>query len=50
LAEHRRAVSQATQEQRLRSQFGERLRVLPYLFEPSIELPQLEQLAQGLGL
>jgi anion-transporting ArsA/GET3 family ATPase len=50
LAEHRRAVSQAAQEQRLRSEFGERLRVLPYLFEPSIELPQLEQLARGLGI
>lgn len=50
LAEHRRAVSQAAQEQRLRSEFGERLRVLPYLFEPSIELPQLERLARGLAI
>jgi anion-transporting ArsA/GET3 family ATPase len=50
LAEHRRSRSQLGQEQRLRSEFGERLRVLPYLFETSIELPQIERLAQGLGL
>ncbi len=50
LAEHRRAALQAAQEQRLRAEFGERLRVLPYLFAPSIELPQLELLAQRLGV
>ena len=49
LAEHRRARAQAAQEQRLRAEFGERLRVLPYLFQPSIELPQIELLAQGLA-
>ncbi|MGH2835164.1 MAG: ArsA family ATPase [Solirubrobacteraceae bacterium] len=48
LSEHRRAGLQALQEQRLRAQFGERLRVLPYLFEPSIGLPQLGLLAQEL--
>jgi hypothetical protein len=48
LAEHRRAGLQDAQEQRLRTEFGERLRVLPYLFERSIELPQLEQLATEL--
>jgi hypothetical protein len=45
LAEHRRAGLQNAQEQRLRAEFGERLRVLPHLFERSIELPQLERLA-----
>jgi anion-transporting ArsA/GET3 family ATPase len=48
LAEHRRAGLQDAQEQRLRTEFGERLRVLPYLFERSIELPQLERLAMEL--
>ena len=50
LAEHRRAQLHGAQQQRLRAEFGERLRVLPYLFEPSIELPQLELLAGELGL
>jgi anion-transporting ArsA/GET3 family ATPase len=50
LAEHRRAQLQDVQEQRLRAEVGERLRVLPHLFEPSIELPQLQQLSEGLGL
>jgi anion-transporting ArsA/GET3 family ATPase len=49
LAEHRRAGLQNQQEQRLRTEFGERLRVLPYLFERSIELPQLERLAMELA-
>jgi anion-transporting ArsA/GET3 family ATPase len=49
LAEHRRSRLQLVQEQRLRAEFGERLRLLPYLFEPSIELPQLERLAQELA-
>ena len=49
LAEHRRADLQDAQELRLRAEFGERLRVLPYLFERGIELPQLELLAQGLA-
>jgi anion-transporting ArsA/GET3 family ATPase len=48
LAEHRRSGLHDAQEQRLRVEFGERLRVLPYLFERGIELPQLELLAQGL--
>ena len=46
LAEHHRAALQAEQEERLREAFGERLLVLPFLFERSIELPQLERLAQ----
>jgi anion-transporting ArsA/GET3 family ATPase len=49
LAEYRRAGLHNEQEQRLRAEFGERLRVLPYLFERGIELPQLELLAQGLA-
>jgi anion-transporting ArsA/GET3 family ATPase len=48
LAEHRRAQAHAAQERRLRAEFGERLRVLPHLFEPSIELAQLELLAAEL--
>jgi anion-transporting ArsA/GET3 family ATPase len=50
LAEHRRALLQDAQEQRLRAEFGERLHVLPHLFEPSIELPQLQLLSEGLEL
>jgi anion-transporting ArsA/GET3 family ATPase len=50
LAEHRRAGLQAEHEQRLRAEFGERLRTLPYLFAPSIGLPQLELLAQELSV
>jgi anion-transporting ArsA/GET3 family ATPase len=50
LAEHRRALLQGVQEQRLRAEFGGRLRVLPHLFEPSVELPQLQLLSEGLGL
>ncbi len=49
LAEHRRATLQREQEQRLREQFADRLLVLPYLFEPSIGLPQLELLAEVLS-
>ena len=48
LAEHRRASLQGEQEQRLHAEFGERLRVLPFLFEASIELPQIEVLAREL--
>lgn len=48
LAEHRRATLQGLQEQRLRAEFGERLSVLPFLFAPSIALPQLELLAREL--
>jgi anion-transporting ArsA/GET3 family ATPase len=48
-AEHRRASLQQVQEQRLRAEFGERLQLLPYLFAPSIELPQLELLAAELA-
>jgi anion-transporting ArsA/GET3 family ATPase len=49
LAEHRRATLQRDQEQRLRESFADRLLVLPYLFERSIELPQLELLAEVLS-
>jgi anion-transporting ArsA/GET3 family ATPase len=49
LAEHDRAALQAEQERRLRKAFGERLLVLPFLFERSIGLPQLERLAQELA-
>jgi anion-transporting ArsA/GET3 family ATPase len=49
LAEHRRAILHHEQEQRLRSVFAERLLVLPYLFERSIGLPQLELLAEDLS-
>jgi len=48
LAEYRRATLQQQQEHRLRAAFGERLLVLPYLFEPSIGIPQLESLAEVL--
>jgi anion-transporting ArsA/GET3 family ATPase len=48
-AEHHRAELQDVQEQRLAAEFGERLRVLPYLFEPSLERPQLERLATELA-
>ncbi|MCL2417807.1 MAG: hypothetical protein FWD04_00825 [Conexibacteraceae bacterium] len=48
LSEHRRAAREREQEQRLREAFGERLLVLPFLFEPRIELPQLERLAREL--
>jgi anion-transporting ArsA/GET3 family ATPase len=48
LAEQHRAALQHEQELRLRDAFGDRLLVLPYLFERSIELPQLERLAQEL--
>ncbi len=49
LAGHRRANLQQEQEQRLRSAFAERLLVLPYLFERSIGLLQLELLAEDLS-
>jgi anion-transporting ArsA/GET3 family ATPase len=49
LAEHARATSQQGQEARLREAFGERLLVLPYLFERHIELPQIERLAEVLA-
>jgi anion-transporting ArsA/GET3 family ATPase len=49
LAEHRRASIQRVQEQRLRAEFGERLQLLPYLFTPNVELPQLELLAAELA-
>jgi anion-transporting ArsA/GET3 family ATPase len=49
LAEHHRAALQQLQERRLRAEFGERLQVLPYLFTPSVELPQLELLATELA-
>lgn len=49
LEEHRRTQLQGVQEQRLRAEFGARLRLLPYLFESSIELPQLELLARSLA-
>jgi anion-transporting ArsA/GET3 family ATPase len=48
LAEHERARREALQEQRLREAFGERLRALPFLFEPQLELPQVELLAREL--
>jgi anion-transporting ArsA/GET3 family ATPase len=49
LAEHRRAALHEQQEDRLRDAFAERLLILPYLFEPSIALPQLELLAEELS-
>jgi anion-transporting ArsA/GET3 family ATPase len=49
LAEHRRATLQGEQEQRLRDSFADRLVVLPYIFEPSIGIPQLERLAEVLS-
>ena len=49
LAEHRRATLQREQEQRLRESFADRLLVLPYMFEPSMGLPQLERLAEVLS-
>lgn len=48
LSEHQRARSHGEQERRLRAEFGERLLVLPHLFEPSIELEQLALLAAEL--
>jgi hypothetical protein len=49
LAEHTRATREREQERRLRDAFGERLRVLPDLFESRLELAQLELLAQELA-
>ena len=49
LAEHQRAGLHSEQEQRLRAEFGDRLRVLPFLFEASVELPQIELLARELA-
>ncbi len=48
LAEHRRAETQREQERRLRESFGDRLMVLPFLFERSLRLPELERLAREL--
>ena len=48
LAEHRRATFHREQEQRLRESFADRLLVLPYMFEPSLGLPQLEMLSEAL--
>jgi anion-transporting ArsA/GET3 family ATPase len=48
LAEHARATREAEQERRLREAFGERLLVLPFLFQPRLELPELELLAEEL--
>ncbi|HEX3802870.1 MAG TPA: ArsA-related P-loop ATPase [Solirubrobacteraceae bacterium] len=48
LAEYARATREAAQERRLRDAFGERLLVLPFLFEPRLQLPQLKLLAQEL--
>ena len=48
LNEHRRATLQQEQEQRLRGEFGERLLVLPYLFERSMTIDELERLAAEL--
>ncbi len=50
LAEYGRATREAEQERRLREAFGERLLVLPFLFQPRLELPELELLADGLEL
>ena len=49
LAERERSAAQGRQEERLRRAFGERLLLLPYLFEPEIGIPQLESLAQVLS-
>ncbi len=49
LAEHRRTGLQSEQQRRLRARFHHRLRVLPYLFAPSIALAELELLAQELA-
>lgn len=49
LAEHRRALLQHEQEQRLRDEFPGRLQVLPFLFEPRMGIPQLERLVQELS-
>jgi anion-transporting ArsA/GET3 family ATPase len=49
LAEHQRATLQQQQEARLRDEFADRLLVLPQLFERSMELPQLERLAEELS-
>ncbi|MDE3131047.1 MAG: hypothetical protein KGL16_07820, partial [Acidobacteriota bacterium] len=48
LAEHRRATLHGEQQRRLRDEFHHHLRVLPYLFAPSITLAELELLAAGL--
>ncbi len=48
LAEHRRATFHREQERRLRESFADRLLVLPYMFEPSLGLAQLEMLSEAL--
>jgi len=49
ISEHARARTQATQQQRLREPFGDRLITLPFLFEADIGPHELRRLAQLLG-
>jgi anion-transporting ArsA/GET3 family ATPase len=50
LAADLRARSEAKQAARLEEQFGERLRSLPFLFEPEIGTAELERLGEALAL
>jgi anion-transporting ArsA/GET3 family ATPase len=48
LSEHRRARSQRAQLQRLKRRVSSPVRTLPFIFKPSLDVPELEQLAAGL--
>jgi anion-transporting ArsA/GET3 family ATPase len=48
LSEHRRARSHRAQLQRLKRRVSSPVRTLPFIFEPTLDVPELEQLAAGL--
>jgi hypothetical protein len=48
LSEHRRARSHRAQLQRLKRRVSSPVRTLPYIFKPSLDVPEFEQLAAGL--
>jgi anion-transporting ArsA/GET3 family ATPase len=48
LSEHRRARSHRAQLQRLKRRVSNPVRTLPFIFKPTLDVPELEQLAAGL--
>jgi anion-transporting ArsA/GET3 family ATPase len=48
LSEHRRARSHRAQLQRLKRRVSSPVRTLPFIFKPTLDVPELEQLAAGL--
>ena len=49
VSEHRRAVSQREQLQRLRERVGTEVQTLPFIFEPELGVDDLRELAAGLN-